>query len=232
MTPALEPLKVVTTAVLVDGGFYQKQARVLFGEKSPTKRADELMDYCHRHVGRKHGRFLYRIFYYDCPPSEAVVWNPITKSNVPLAKSKLYSWSKEFHRARCTKRKVAVRMGELLETQGGYTLKPEALKKLLSGAMRIEDLETSDLRLEITQKGVDMKLGLDVASLAYGKHVDQIVMIAGDSDFVPAAKLARRNGIDFILDPMWHTISKSLSKHVDGIESCCPKPEKKNGSCG
>ena len=123
-------------------------------------------------------------------------------------------------------------MGELLETQGGYTLKPEALKKLLSGAMRIEDLETSDLRLEITQKGVDMKLGLDVASLAYGKHVDQIVMIAGDSDFVPAAKLARRNGIDFILDPMWHTISKSLSKHVDGIESCCPKPEKKNGSCG
>ncbi len=28
-------------------------------------------------------------------------------------------------------------------------------------------------------------------------QIDQIILIAGDSDFVPAAKLARREGIDF-----------------------------------
>ncbi|KKL84872.1 hypothetical protein LCGC14_1960370 [marine sediment metagenome] len=30
--------------------------------------------------------------------------------------------------------------------------------------------------------------------------------ISGDSDFIPAAKLARREGLDVILDPMWNYI--------------------------
>jgi uncharacterized LabA/DUF88 family protein len=42
---------------------------------------------------------------------------------------------------------------------------------------------------------------LDIASVAYKRQADQIVLVAGDADFVPAAKLARREGIDFILDP-------------------------------
>ena len=43
---------------------------------------------------------------------------------------------------------------------------------------------------------------MDIASLSYKHQVDQIVLIAGDSDFVPAAKLARREGLDFVLDPL------------------------------
>ena len=35
------------TAILVDGGFYRKQAKFLFGEKSPEQRAYELVEYCH-----------------------------------------------------------------------------------------------------------------------------------------------------------------------------------------
>ena len=220
------PLKVMETAILVDGAFYLKRAKALFGDKSPEERATELDDYCRRHIAKYGDRHLYRVFYYDCPPSDAVVWNPLTQRNVPLAKTKMYSWSNEFHQALHNKRKFAVRMGELLETQGGYTLKPDSLKRLMSGKKSLEDLDDVDLMLEIRQKGVDMKMGLDVAALAYGKFVNQIIMIAGDSDFVPAAKLARREGIDFILDPMWHTISKSLNEHIDGIESCCPKPQR------
>ena len=44
-----------------------------------------------------------------------------------------------------------------------------------------------------------MKIGLDIASMAYKKQVDQIILISGDSDFVSAAKLARREGIDLYL---------------------------------
>ena len=69
-----------------------------------------------------------------------------------------------------------------------------------------------------------MKIGLDIASLAQKKLVDQIILIAGDSDFVPAAKHARREGIDFILDPMWHTIKPSLNEHIDGLRSRTPRP--------
>ena len=44
-------------------------------------------------------------------------------------------------------------------------------------------------------------------------------MISGDSDFVPAAKLARREGIDFILDPMKASIRPDLFEHIDGMRT-------------
>ncbi|HSP30405.1 MAG TPA: hypothetical protein VLO13_00065, partial [Halomonas sp.] len=56
-------------------------------------------------------------------------------------------------------------------------------------------------------------------------QVDQIVLIAGDSDFVPAAKIARREGIDFVLDPMWQKIPPGLHEHIDGLRTTCSKPK-------
>lgn len=50
-------------------------------------------------------------------------------------------------------------------------------------------------------------------------QVDQIILISGDSDFVPAAKQARREGIDFILDPMGAPIKEDLFEHIDGIRT-------------
>jgi len=64
-----------------------------------------------------------------------------------------------------------------------------------------------------------MKIGLDIASLALKRMVNKVILIAGDSDFVPAAKLARREGIDFVLDPMWKTIKSDLMEHIDGIRT-------------
>lgn len=63
-----------------------------------------------------------------------------------------------------------------------------------------------------------MKIGVDIASLAFKGLVDQIVLFAGDSDFVPASKLARREGIDFVLDPMQAHINPDLFEHIDGLE--------------
>jgi uncharacterized LabA/DUF88 family protein len=71
-----------------------------------------------------------------------------------------------------------------------------------------------------------MRIGLDIASLSYKRLVDRIILISGDSDFVPAAKVARREGIDFILDPMWNAIDNSLFEHIDGLRSTIPKPER------
>ncbi len=65
-----------------------------------------------------------------------------------------------------------------------------------------------------------MKIGLDIASLAYKKQVDQIILIAGDSDFVSAAKLARREGIDFVLDALYNNVKPNLLEHIDGLNSC------------
>ena len=95
-------------------------------------------------------------------------------------------------------------------------LRPGVLKDLCTGKRSTD----RDVRLNINQKGVDMRIGLDIASLVERDLVTQIILISGDSDFVPAAKYARRRGVDFVLDPMWHPVSASLNEHVDGIKSC------------
>ena len=95
-----------------------------------------------------------------------------------------------------------------------YLIDEERIKIILL------DLTEDDFCLEIDQKGVDMKIGLDIASMAYKHQVDQIVLISGDSDFVSAAKLARREGVDFILDPLGAPIKPDLFEHIDGLRTC------------
>ena len=219
------------TAILVDGAFYRRQAFYLFGDKSPELRADELVQYCRRHLkepGKKDEeptyRELYRILYYDCPPSDKIIRHPLTDRTINLKRTGNYNWTIDFYKALASKRKVALRMGELQEPSIGYSIKPDVVKKLCKREKTIDELTENDFSLAISQKGVDMRIGLDIASLAQKRLVDQIVLIAGDSDFVPAAKHARREGIDFILDPMWHTIKSSLNMHVDGLRSRVDKP--------
>ncbi len=109
-------------------------------------------------------------------------------------------------------------MGELNDAATYYNLKPEVTKKILDNKIGIADLTEKDLKLSLQQKGVDMRISLDIASMAYKQQVERIILIAGDSDFVPAAKLARREGIDFILDPLGHHIRDSLRLHIDGLQ--------------
>ena len=213
---------MVTTAILVDGGFYRKRAKYLYGTKTAEERADELEKYCKCHIQKGKGmqqRFLYRIFYYDCLPlANKKVFHPLKKTNIDLDKSDTAEWSKLFIEQLKTKRKFAVRLGELSEYPN-YNLKPEVTRKLLSGKLTLEQLTENDFSFNVQQKGVDMRIGIDIASLTYKKQVNQIILISGDSDFVPAAKMARREGVDFILDSMGATIKDNLFEHIDGLES-------------
>ena len=142
------------------------------------------------------------------------------KKQNDLGKSDLFIWTNDFLDALKKKRKFALRLGKLAEEQAHYTIRPEVVKKLCNGTIAFTDITEKDFCLEIDQKGVDMKIGLDIASIAYKKQVDQIVLISGDSDFVSAAKLARREGIDFILDPLGAHIKPDLFEHIDGLRTC------------
>lgn len=216
------------TAILVDGGFYKRQARRLFGTKTPQERALELVSYCRRHLQQdnKTKNSLYRIFYYDCEPLSGNVYHPFLKKDINFNKTGDYAWNSAFYEELSHQRKVALRMGELALGESKYILKPSVINKLFKGLLTFDDIKEDDFILDIKQKGVDMRIGLDIASLAYKKQVSQIVLIAGDSDFVPAAKHARREGIDFILDPMHQKIKESLSIHIDGLKSRTFPPNK------
>jgi len=92
----------------------------------------------------------------------------------------------------------------------------KALERLIADW---RDLGDTDVALGLRQKGVDMRIGLDITSITLKKQADTIVLVTGDSDFVPAAKLARREGVEFILDPMRQNVSDDLFEHIDGLTS-------------
>jgi hypothetical protein len=91
----------------------------------------------------------------------------------------------------------------------------EQLKK----KRKIESIKEDDIYLDLKQKMVDVKIGLDIATITLKKQADQIILISGDCDFVPASKLARTEGVDFILDPMRSQIKPHLFEHIDGLQT-------------
>lgn len=207
------------TAILIDGGYYRARSADLWGKKSASDRAKEIHDYCMLHISEpSEPRDLYRIFYYDCPPMSRSIVHPLTGRTIDYSALPGNRWFKDFCRNLSEKSHVALRMGELAENNASFVLKDSALSDLLSGAKAFSSLIEDDFRIDVKQKGVDMRIGLDVASLSYGHLVDQIILIAGDSDFLPAAKMARKSGIDFILDPMKQRTKHNMVEHVDELE--------------
>ncbi|GAA8468834.1 hypothetical protein HpBT249_08880 [Helicobacter pylori] len=111
---------------------------------------------------------------------------------------------------------MALRLGYLDANNARWFIRDqEKEKKLFKGDIYITDFTNDDFIYHAKQKGVDMKIGLDIATLALKKLVQKIVLISGDSDFVPAAKLARVEGIIFTLDPMGNSIREDLEEHID-----------------
>lgn len=221
------------TAILVDGSYFIKRYRTVSNPSThydPKAVARDLFTWCLMHLEDKDTgrRELYRIFFYDCPPLVKKAHNPVSKKPVDFSRTKEAGFRLALHSQLRKQRKVALRLGRLAD-YAHWAIRPAVTKDLLSGKMQIASLSEDDVLYEVRQKGVDMRIGLDIASLAFKRQVDQIVLIAGDSDFVPAAKLARREGIDFILDPMWQDIPEDLHEHIDGLRSTCPKKPLRQG---
>ena len=223
------------TAILIDGAFFVKRFRSIEPDNAyNASRAAEfafgcamahLVEPAPRKEPRRR-RDLYRIFFYDCPPLDKKLHNPITQKSVDFSKSSEATFRLELHNKLRDKRKVALRLGHLA-SDTPWTIKPQVIQDLLKGKCRYEELKESDVVPSVRQKGVDMRIGIDISSLVLKKQVDQIVLIAGDADFVPAAKLARREGVDFILDPMWQAIPAGLKEHIDGLRTTSAKPKMK-----
>lgn len=213
-----------SVAVLIDGSFFIKRYFALFDKdkkNSPEQVAGDLYNIALRHSKKSS---LYRIFYYDCIPLDKKVHNPVDTKIVDFKKTDIYNFRMAFIEELKKKRKVALRLGKIKDS-GNWLIRPNITKMLISGDMSNRDLRPDDVYYELKQKEIDMKIGVDIASLAYKKLVNRIILISGDADFVPASKLARREGIDFILDPMWNNIDKSLFEHIDGLNTTCPKPK-------
>ena len=83
-------------------------------------------------------------------------------------KSDVFKWTEAFYDELKHRRKFALRMGRLSEAPQ-YVLKEDVLKKLFRGDKKFSELTEDDLRLNAKQKGVDMRIGIDITSLALKK---------------------------------------------------------------
>lgn len=214
-------------AIFVDAGFFTR----IFTSKIdpnmtmlPEKLAELMWRYWIQHVDRKNGEKIYRIYFYDCPPLQNKAQHPIIKQEINFAKSNITQYMTALHQALLHQPYVACRMGTLhvdTKTDWGF-IRHDAVhdfRKLIRGEISHTEINPDNVSLKPKQKGVDMKLGVDITSVVLKKLADKIVLISGDSDFVPAAKLARMEGSHFILDAMGWEVKGDLAEHIDGLKS-------------
>ena len=155
-----------------------------------------------------YGLTLHRIYYYDAPPFEEVVKKPLNGGELNLGQSWVARANKALQDHLQREPFFALRLGVL--HFGGWRVRtefPENRDNIV--------ISSADLVPDVRQKGVDMRIGLDIASLTLKRIVDVIVLVTGDSDFVPAMKFARREGAQLYLVTMKHRVKPSLLEHAD-----------------
>ena len=119
---------------------------------------------------------------------------------------------------------MAVRLGDVRKERS-WILREGVQKRLLKREITVDDLTDDDFDPGLRQKAVDMRIGTDIASLSLKRQVGTIVLVSGDSDFVPASKLARREGVKVVLDPLWHHVAAGLFEHIDDLKAGFPRPK-------
>ena len=231
-------------AFLIDGGFFLKRFPTLYpGVDSHdavevVQRMKWLISSHLKYQNKtqkcaNHWSLLFRSFYYDARPYEKQGQKPVSRQPVNYMASPEATFRRALFQELRKTPNVALRLGEVRkEGNRSWVMKPRAQNGLLAWEKAIGDLTDEDFSPAFRQKGVDMRLGIDMTSICLKKQADMIVLVAGDSDFVPAAKLARREGVRIVLDPLWQNVSDSLFEHIDGLYSGTPRPNKEGEQQG
>lgn len=143
---------------------------------------------------------LLRVLYYDCAPY-------IGQARLPVSGSmKQFTGSSEWLRELGRRDLFAVREG-ILKFRG---FKPKRIP--ISPAA----LSDEDFKPDFEQKGVDMRIGLDIATYSDGRLADRIILITGDTDCIPAMKHGRKSGIQVVLINLPdHQLAPELFEHAD-----------------
>jgi uncharacterized LabA/DUF88 family protein len=164
-------------AVLIDGGHLRALARAAKHSYTP--------DYIEKvaHACVVPGEAILRILYYDCTQFEGKVKLPISGLEHEFKQNDM--WLRNL----AAKDLFATRRG-VLKFRGWKPKKTPLASKELTDA---------DFKPDFEQKGVDMRIGLDMATFSVERSVDRLILVSGDTDCVPAMKHARKAGIQVVL---------------------------------
>jgi uncharacterized LabA/DUF88 family protein len=161
-------------ALLIDGGFLRACTHLAHREYNV-----EFVD-CFSQNCIHTDEYLFRIMYYDAPRYSGNVRLPVSGA------MKTYRANDRWLSDLAKLNRFAVRKGNLAFR--GW--KPKVLP--VSGAIMTD----ADFAPIFEQKGVDMRIGLDIATFAERRSVERIIVVSGDTDMVPALKQARKSGLE------------------------------------
>jgi uncharacterized LabA/DUF88 family protein len=201
-------------AILIDGGYAYKLLR------KKLARAPEVADIAGIAAAACRqadllNKELLRAYYYDASPATGTVKNPASGARTVLGKTEVFRRMSRLHLEIENLPDFSVRRGEARVR--GMTLRSEAVQHLAITGRRIA---AEDFTFDIEQKGVDLRIGLDIARIALRGLAGTIVVFTGDSDLVPAFKFARREGVRVYLDPLEGSIRPELRLHADRQLDC------------
>src|SRR5262249_23107332 len=126
---------------------------------------------------------IFRILYYDCAPYTGSAKLPVSGTVHQFTGSD--KWLEEL----ACKDLFAVRRG-VLKFRG---FKPKRTP------VQPAKLTDADFDPDFEQKGVDMRIGLDIALYSERRTVERIILISNDTDCVPAMKYGRRHGLQIVI---------------------------------
>lgn len=229
-------------AILVDGGYFLKRlprVRRDVDARDPLSVVGAIEQLVDGHLAQLNELYhvanprslLYRCLFYDAIPYRNKGELPISRRAINYERSDAAKFRRRLFSALGQRPNFALRLGEVRKpSNSSWVMRPEAQKRLLNGSLDVSNLTDSHFTADLQQKGVDMRIGLDIATIALKKQADIILLVSGDSDFVPAAKLARREGTMFILDSLGQRVSDDLREHIDDLQGGLRKPNKGIGS--
>jgi uncharacterized LabA/DUF88 family protein len=190
---------MIRIAIMIDGGYL----RAIASHAGKTYNPDFIEKFslnC-----RVTDEEILRVLYYDCAFYEGKQKLPVSGTLHQFTANN--QWLTDLSR----KNLFAVRRG-ILKFRG---FKP--IKIPIAGGGALQD---SDFKPDFEQKGVDMRIGLDIANYSSNKAVDRIVLVSNDTDCIPALKHGRKSGLQIVVIelPGCHTAPELLS-HSDFLRA-------------
>lgn len=183
-------------AILIDGGYVRVRAGAA-GKKYTATLVEKLAL-----AAKAADEEIYRILYYDCEEYSGTAKLPVSGA------TKTFTPHSTLLVDLCKKELFAVRKG-VLKFRG---FKP---KKIPVAPTALTD---SDFKPDFEQKGVDMRIGLDIALFCETRAVQRIVVMTNDTDTIPAMKYARRAGLQIVLVELdGARLASELPAHADYI---------------
>jgi uncharacterized LabA/DUF88 family protein len=187
---------MMKAAILIDGG----HLRVLARRAGYTYNPDFIEAFAHRCALVE--ETILRVLYYDCAPYRGAAKLPVS------GEMKEFDGSDHWLCKLAERDLFAVRRG-VLKFRG---FKPRKIP------VKNTPLTDDDFKPDFEQKGVDMRIGLDVATFAASRAADRIILVSADTDCIPAMKHGRKAGLQLILVRLPNcSLPPEMCQHADYV---------------